>query len=128
MVQTLGQIYSNAALPQKLVFLAFAGAALASLALAVSRLGNRQKPVRPSAFLSEMRVACPLVGVLSAALNGLHMMQTTVSLQVAPTVRMLAPGFMEMAALVGSGALAGLVAVILTWAVEAGSERRALRT
>jgi hypothetical protein len=68
-----------------------------------------------------------MIGLLFAALNGLHMMQTTVIVPTSPSVRLLAPGFMEMAALAGSGAFVGLIAAMVTWAIAAGAKPQALK-
>jgi hypothetical protein len=116
-LQTYVGIFLEAAIPQKLVFLAFAAALIASVAIVAMRL--RGSPARTSTLLADLRLACPAIGLLGAALNGLHMMQTTLALPIAPTAKMLAPGLMEMAALVAAGALAGMVAVVLNWVLEA---------
>ena len=99
-------VFENAALPQKSLFLVFIALMILGAGTAVF---NRVKPFShlsgPMKALSQL---CPLSGMLCAALNGFHMMQTTLRLPFEPTAQMLAPGFMEMSALVVTGALAGL--------------------
>jgi hypothetical protein len=124
MQQTYTAIFLDAAPPQKLVFLALAGAVVAMGAITLSRM--RRPPEPPSRLIVALRLAGPALGLICAALNGLHMMQTTLRLPIAPTAKMLAPGFLEMAALVEAGAFAGLVAVVLNWVLEARFCRRAV--
>ncbi len=101
-------VFQNAAVPQKSLFLVFIALTILGAGTAVF---NRVKPFRDlSAPMKALSLLCPLSGLLCAALNGFHMMQTTLRLPFEPTVQMLAPGFMEMAALVITGALAGLAA------------------
>ena len=117
MPRTYVAIFLDAAPPQQLVFLALAGAVVAAAASALGRM--RGGAAQPSRLIAALRLAGPALGLLCAALNGLHMMQTTLRLPITPTAKMLAPGFLEMAALVEAGAFAGLVAVMLNWALEA---------
>ncbi len=108
MLSTCWTIFEDAALPQKSLFLVFIALMFLGVATAVL---NRVKPFsRLSAPMKALSLLCPLSGLLCAALNGFHMMQTTLRLPLDPTVQMLAPGVMEMFALVVAGALAGLAA------------------
>ncbi|MBR7621513.1 hypothetical protein JKL49_19130 [Phenylobacterium sp. 20VBR1] len=107
MGQDLVSVFADAALPQKVVLVVLILAILAALLLAATRRGGGSR------FISDLRVAGPAVGLLVAALNGFHMAQTILRLPSSPTARDLAPALMEMAVLVGLGALAGLVAVAL---------------
>ncbi len=108
MLSACWTLFEGAALPQRSLFLVFI--ALMCLGVATAVL-NRVKPFsRLSAPMKALSLLCPLAGVLCAALNGFHMMQTTLRLPFEPTVQMLAPGVMEMSALVVTGALAGLAA------------------
>ncbi len=108
MLQSCWTLFQDAALPQKGLFLAFIALMILGAATAVF---NRIKPfTRLSAPMKALSLLCPLAGTLCAALNGFHMMQTTLRLPFEPTLQMLVPGFIEMAALVVAGALAGLAA------------------
>lgn len=101
-------VFENAAIPQKGLFLVFIALMILGVVTAVF---NRVKPfTHLSAPMKALSLLCPLSGMLCAALNGFHMMQTTLRLPFEPSVQMLAPGFVEMSALVVAGALAGLAA------------------
>lgn len=112
MIQELASVFANAALPQKLVFLVLIASILAAVILAAGRGPTERSRSR---FISELRIAGPVLGLLVAALNGFHMAQTSLRLPHAPTAKDLAPALMEIAALAALGALAGAVAVTLDW-------------
>ena len=108
MLSSCWTIFENAALPQRSLFLVFIALMLLGVATAVF---NRVKPFSHlSVPMKALSLLAPFAGVLCAALNGFHMMQTTLRLPFDPTVQMLVPGVMEMSALVVAGALAGLAA------------------
>ncbi|HLI67044.1 MAG TPA: hypothetical protein VKU90_11830 [Caulobacteraceae bacterium] len=127
MLQSYATIFLDAAIPQKLVFLACAAAVIVAAAMAARRLSRAPAPPPGFDFIADLRFAGPALGLLCAALNELHMMQSTLRAPAASTARMLAPGFAEMAALVEAGALVGMLAVLLHWALEARAGRAARR-
>lgn len=104
----LVQVFQNAALPQKLVFVLLLASVLAALAAALMDL---RAPRKNGRLLSKLVLAAPLLGLLAGSMNAFHMMHTTLRLPTSPSAKDLAPGVMEIAALVGIGALAGLVAM-----------------
>jgi hypothetical protein len=53
------------------------------------------------------------------SMNAFHMMDTTLRLPSSPTAKALAPAVMEIAAIVGLGALSGFVALILSLTLRA---------
>ena len=106
-------VFVDAALPQKAVFAVLGLSVPAALIVSARDFRRVGLAARPSAFVSELRIAGPALGLLTAALDGFHMARTTLRLSYAPTPAMLAPGVMEVASLAGLGALAGLVAVVL---------------
>jgi hypothetical protein len=108
----LASVFITAAAPQKIVFVLLAGSIAAALLVALRDVRARLPAARARGFISELRIAGPALGLLTASLNGLHMAQTMLRLPRV-TAQMLAPGVMEVAALAGLGALAGLVAVTL---------------
>ena len=114
MIESLVRVFVDAAPPQKLVLLVLAAAAAGALAVAAGRwrLARTAPPM-----LEAIQFGAPVLGVMTAALNGWHMMHSVLTEPV--TLRVLAPGFMEMAVLVWAGALAGLVAVTLNTALDA---------
>jgi uncharacterized membrane protein YfcA len=108
MVELLN-VFRDAALPQKLV-LVFLLASVPGAFLAgwVARHGG-------NGLLRSARAVClaaPAIGLLVGAMDAFHMMDTTLRLAVSPTAKDLAPGVMEIAALVGLGALSGLVGAL----------------
>jgi len=109
MVELLN-VFRDAALPQKLVLVfLLAAIPLALLAGLIARRGG-------AGLLRSARRIClaaPAIGLLVGAMDAFHMMDTTLRLAVSPTAKALAPGVMEIAALVGLGALSGLVGALL---------------
>ncbi len=103
-------IFDQAAMPQKILFVAFIALTLLGAATAV--LGRFKATAPLSGPMKASSLLCPCIGMLCAALNGFHMMQTTLRLPYEVTLKMLAPGLAEMSALVAAGALAGLVATV----------------
>lgn len=99
-------VFQRAALPQKLVFLVLIAWSLAAL-LSLARRG-----VQPPRLVASLRIAGPALGLLVGAMNAFHMMDTALRLPVSPSVKALAPGVMEISALVGLGAGAGLLAML----------------
>jgi hypothetical protein len=109
----LATVFADAAIPQKLVMLALLLALLAALVAAAREFSGKAGGARRSTFVSELRVGGPALGLFVGALNAFHMAQTTLRLPSTPTSKDLAPAIMEIAVLVGLGALTGLVAVAL---------------
>jgi hypothetical protein len=71
--------------------------------------GGRSKTA--AQLISGIKLAGPLLGLLTGAMNAFHMMNTTLRLTISPTAKMLAPGVMEVATFVALGSLVGLVAL-----------------
>lgn len=110
-------VFQHAALPQKLVFLALIAWSLAAL------LSLARKTTRPPLLVTTLRIAGPALGLLVGAMNAFHMMDTALRLPVSPSVKALAPGVMEIAALVGLGAGAGLLAMLTCAAWPRGARQ-----
>lgn len=109
----LADVFSDAAIPQKIIMLALVLALPAALVATVKELRRKAGVARRSILVSELRVAGPALGLLVGALNAFHMAQTTLRLPYAPSSKDLAPAIMEIAVLIGLGALAGIVSVAL---------------
>lgn len=108
-------VFRNAALPQKVVLVLL----LASVPLALTAgLAGRRGGSGFLQLLRKLTPAAPAVGLLVGALDAFHMMDTTLRLAVSPTAKDLAPGVMEVAVLVGLGALSGLVGTLTLAARE----------
>jgi len=115
----------NAAPVQQLIMLGIAVATLAAVILSVFKL----LPGRlsgGSAFVSSLRFAGPVAGVLGAAYAAWRMSIGIATVGYAPTLKVLAPAFAEIATLIALGALSGIIAIVLTWAIEARIDRQVL--
>ncbi len=114
----------NAAPVLQLFMLCIAVATLAAIIIAALKL----LPGRlsgGSAFVSSLRFAGPVTGLLAAAYAGWKM-SIGIATIGAPNLKVLGPGFAEIAFLVVIGAVSGLVAIALTWAIEARIDRQVL--
>ena len=110
--EPLTAIFADAAVPQKVVFLILIAAFLVTLAGII--LGLRRRTLHPAwrRGMVELRCVGPLLGLSTAGLNGLHMAHTIQRLPRAPTLKDLAPGMLEVSALLSLGALVGLGAAV----------------
>jgi len=118
-------VAANAAPVQQLIMLAIAIATLAAIILSVFKL----LPGRlsgASAFVSSLRFAGPVAGILGAAYAAWKMSIGIATITYTPTLKVLAPGFAEIATLIALGALSGIIAIVLTWAIEARIDRQVL--
>lgn len=115
MLETARTIFISAAPIQRSVFLLLTTSLLLSCGIALSRPFVRL--ARLDRLIPLLVAACPMLGVVCSALNGLHMMQTVVQLPISVTLQMLAPGCAEMAAFVLVGCLAGLAALLAHFAI-----------
>lgn len=118
--QALASVFANAALPQKIVLTALAVAVPLSLAAAALGLRAGARDSRWRDVVSALRGLGPALGLLMGAMTSFHMGQTIQRLPFDPTAKQLAPGILEVSALIGLGALVGVVAasahVGLGWA------------
>lgn len=108
--QALASVFANAALPQKIVLTALAVAVPLSLAAAALGLRAGARDSRWRDVVSALRGLGPALGLLMGAVTSFHMGQTIQRLPVDPTAKQLAPGILEVSALIGLGALVGVVA------------------
>lgn len=120
-------IFFDAALPIKVIMLGLLGATVAAVVVAAAKLASGPNLTGGSAFLSGLRLGGPLAGLLGAALTSLLIF---IGLSNAPgpvPLKMIAPGVAEALTLLALGVLAGAVAVIANWAVEARIDRTVLK-
>jgi hypothetical protein len=102
-------VFANAAVPQKIVLILLAAAVpaiLVAAALELRRPGSG--PWR--ALIGAARSIGPLLGLFVGAVTSYHMGRTIQRAPFEPTAKQLAPGILEVSALIGLGALVGLVA------------------
>lgn len=109
--EAITSIFADAAPPQKAVFILLAAALLVTFFSGLF-LGLRRRPVTAAwrRGLTNLRCAGPLLGLLTGALDGYHMAHTIQRLPSAPNLKDLAPGILEVSALLSLGALTGLCA------------------
>ncbi len=75
-VSTLTRVFADAAAPQKAVFILLVVALTAALAGIAIGLSRRSPTPSWRRGMAHLRCAGPLLGLLTAGLNGLHMAQT----------------------------------------------------
>ncbi len=122
----LGDVVLHAAVLPKLIMLALVAAALAALVIAGTKLARGHRLEGGSAFVSGLRFGGPIAGILGGAYGAVNMSLGLANIAYEPTLKVLAPGFAEIALLVGLGFAAGVVAVVLNWALEARIDRQVL--
>jgi hypothetical protein len=110
LVLALPSVFVNAAVPQKIVIVLLVAAIPLTLFAALMAL-REGTTGRWRQVVSDLRFAGPVLGLLVGAPNSFHMAQTIQRLPFNATAKQLAPGILEISALVGLGALVGLVAV-----------------
>ncbi len=115
----------NAAPFQQLLMLGLVVATLAAIVISIMKL-------RPghlsggSAFVSSLRLAGPGAGVLGAAYAALKMCIGIATVPSTPSLKVLAPGFAEIATVLALGVVVGIIAIVLNWAIEARIDRQVL--
>jgi MotA/TolQ/ExbB proton channel family len=124
---TLGTVFGDAAPSMKLLMLLLIVAMIASIVIAVRKIMAGPALVGGSAFLSALRLGGPLIGLLGAAFNGVHMFIGISNSPDPVPFNVMAPGFAEAMTIAMLGLLAGVVAVICHWAVESRIDRAVLR-
>ena len=115
----------------QIVILGLLVAILAAIAVCAAKVSTGPKLSGGSAFLSALRLGGPLAGLTAAAWSALSMAIGLANVRPTPPVAAFAPafapGFAEGAMVIALGMLAGLVAAICNWAVEAKIDRAVLR-
>lgn len=111
---------------QKAVVLALILAILAALVVLMLKLSSGRRLAGGSAFLSALRLGGPIIGGLGACASLLTMTLGYAGVAGNPPLKIMAPGFAEAFLQVGLGFLAGAIAVLAHWAVEARIDRQVL--
>jgi len=122
----LTDVVANAAPVQKLILLGIVAATVAGVVVGGLKLAAGPRLAGGSAFLSSLRLGGPIAGILGAAYAALKMSAGIAAIPYEPTLKVLAPGFAEIAALIALGFLSGVIAVALNWAIEARIDRQVL--
>jgi biopolymer transport protein ExbB/TolQ len=122
---TPASIFADSAVVMKAVMILLIVATLAALVVAVRKILSGPNLSGGSSYLQALRLGGPLIGLLGAAFNVL-MINIGIANVGDVSYAVLAPGVAEAAFLFVLGLIAGVVAVICNWAVEARIDRTVL--
>lgn len=125
---TAAVVFADAAPPMKAIMLALLVSALAAIAVTVRKVLSGPRLTGGSAYLQALRLGGPLIGLLGAAYNGLMINIGIANSANSPSYTVLAPGVAEATFIFVLGLIAGVVAVICNWIVEARIDRAVLRS
>lgn len=121
-------VFSDAAPAMQIIMLLLILSALAAIAVAVRKVLSGPRLTGGSTYLQALRLGGPLIGLLGAAYNGLMINIGIANSTNPPPYEVLAPGVAEAAFIFVLGLIAGVVAVICNWIVEARIDRAVLRS
>lgn len=111
-------VFENASHINQAIVLILLLASVAALVLMVMRLVSGKRMPGGSAFLSGLRFAGPILGVVGACYAAFAMTMGVANVPIPVTLKMLAPGFAEMFLTTGLGFLTGVIAVFACWMTE----------
>ncbi len=124
---TPGGVFAHAPPVLKLIIVALVAMSLAAVAVCARKLASRDGLAGGSAYLSGLRLGGPLLGLLGGAWTGVNIAVGVANAQGPVPMAVLAPGIAEAVTLLAAGLLAGVVAAICHWAVEARIDRAVLK-
>lgn len=110
----------------KLVMLALVCAAIAAVVICIRKLRPGGRLAGGSPFVAGLRLGGPVFGGFGAAYTGLNSTLGLANHVTAPPMHVLARGWAEIMLLLGIGLLAGAIAVIANWLIEARIDRAIL--
>ena len=111
----------------KLIMLSLVAAMIAAVVITARKLSSGPSLAGGSAFVSNLRLGGPLVGMLGASYSALNSAVGVANFKPDNLI-VIAPGVAESLLVFGLGVLAGSVAVFANWALEARIDRAVLRT
>jgi hypothetical protein len=117
-------MFQHATPLNKILMLGLVLATLAAVVICAMKLSTGRAGGSP--FLAALRAGGPLAGLLGGAYAALNTMIGISNVPITPPLKIIAPGIAEAILLIGLGLLAGAVAVIANWAVQAKGERGGL--
>lgn len=121
-------VFQDAAPPMQTIMLLLVVAALGAIVVTVRKVLSGPRLSGGSTYLQALRLGGPLIGLLGAAYNVLMINIGIANIGQQPPYNVLAPGVAEAAFLFVLGLIAGVVAVICNWVVEARIDRAVLRS
>jgi biopolymer transport protein ExbB/TolQ len=110
----------------KLIMLSLVAAMIAAFVVTIRKLASGPSLAGGSAFVSNLRLGGPLIGMLGASYSALNSAVGVANFKPANLI-VIAPGVAESLLVFGLGVLAGSVAVFANWALEARIDRVVLR-
>jgi hypothetical protein len=119
-------IFSFATIPMKLMMVALVVATIAAVVITIRKIGAGQIS-GGSTYLASLRLGGPLVGLLGTTLHGLWSFLGILSVGRTAAFEAFVPGLAEALLVMSLGLIAGVVAVICHWAVEARVDRMVLK-
>lgn len=122
----LNMVFGDASPFIKLLMVALVLAAVAALALTGLKLAGGRRLAGGSSFVSALRLGGPLVGLLGAVLNLINIFIGIANARAEVPLTVLSPGFAEASLIFFLGLMAGVVAVICHWIIEARIDRTVL--
>jgi len=121
-------VFADAAPAMKLIMVLLLVSAIAAIVVTVLKVLSGPRLTGGSAYLQALRLGGPLIGLLGAAYNVLMINIAIANSGEQPPYHVMAPGVAEAAFLFVLGLIAGVVAVICNWIVEARIDRAVLRS
>jgi len=121
-------VFADAAPAMKLIMVLLLVSAIAAIVVTVLKVLSGPRLTGGSAYLQALRLGGPLIGLLGAAYNVLMINIGIANIGEQPPYNVLAPGVAEAAFIFVLGLIAGVVAVICNWIVEARIDRAVLRS
>jgi len=98
----------------------------AAIAVAIVKIAAGRRLTGGSAFIRGLRLSGPLLGLLGASHCMLHGFLAIANTSYDVTLKIMAPGIAESIVLFGLGILAGSIAVVANWIIEAVIDRTVL--
>jgi hypothetical protein len=123
---TIGGVFADASGIQKAIMATLLLATLAAVAVTAMKLASGRALSGGSAFVAGLRFGGPIIGAFGAAYSGIAMSIGLANVAFQPPLKALAPGLAETILMLGLGCLAGTVAVIAHWVIEARIDRQVL--
>lgn len=121
-------VFLDAAMPMQLIMLLLVAAAVGAVVIAARKVLSGPSLSGGSTYLQALRLGGPLIGLLGAAYNVMVGNMAIANIGEQPPYHVLAPGVAEASFLFVLGLIAGVVAVICNWVVEARIDRAVLKS
>ncbi len=123
------QVFFDADIIMQTIMVSLILATIAAVLVTVRKLASGPHLTGGSAFLKALRLGGPLIGLLGSVYNVLMINLAIANIgEPVPPYHVIAPGVAEATMIFCIGVIAGVVAVICNWAVEARIDRTVLKS